>query len=273
MIKALKKLPAPVQVICEPSGGYERDLLEALWAAGLAVSLVHAARVRAFARAQGLLAKTDPIDAVVLREFGELLQPGTLAAPLPQRERLAALVQRREQVVNLRSTEVQRLAQTRDPVVRKLGRHLLKVLEDQVEQLAALIETQIADDATLTAQSARLQLVKSIGPVTASTLLAELPELGTLSRNESGALAGVAPYNRDSGEHRGRRTIRGGRVRVRRVLYMAAVVATRFNPILKAFYDRLVKAGKPKKVALTAVMRKLIVLLNHLLKYPQFTLA
>jgi transposase len=273
LLKVLKKLPAPVQVICEPSGGYERDLLEALWAAGLAVSLVHAARVRAFARAQGLLAKTDPIDAGVLREFGELLQPGTLAAPSAPRERLAALVQRREQLVNLLSTEVQRLAQTRDAVVRKLGRNLLKALERQVAQLATMIEAQIEADATLKAQSERLQQVKSIGPVTASTLLAELPELGTLSRNESGALAGVAPYNRDSGAHRGRRTIRGGRGRVRRVLYMAAVVATRFNPILKAFYARLITAGKPKKLALTAVMRKLVVLLNHLLKNPQFKLA
>lgn len=273
MIKLLKKLPQPVQVICEPSGGYERDLLAALWAAGLAVSLVHAARVRAFARAQGLLAKTDPIDAVVLREFGELLHPATLAAPSPQRERLAALVQRREQLVNLLSMEDQRQAQTRDAVVKKMSERLLRELQTQIEQMDALIETQIASDATLQGQSERLQQVKSIGPVTAATLLAELPELGTLSRNESGALAGVAPYNRDSGAHRGRRTIRGGRVRVRRVLYMAAVVATRFNPILKAFYDRLVKAGKPKKVALTAVMRKLVVLLNHLLKNPQFKLA
>jgi transposase len=273
LIKLLKKLPQPVQVICEPSGGYERDLLEALWAAGLAVSLVHAARVRAFARAQGLLAKTDPIDAVVLREFGELLHPKTLAAPSPERDRLAALVQRREQLVNILSTEEQRQAQARDAVVKKMSERLLRELQTQIEQMDALIETQIASDVTLKGQSERLQQVKSIGPVTASTLLAELPELGTLSRNESGALAGVAPYNRDSGAHCGRRTIRGGRVRVRRVLYMAAVVATRFNPILKAFYDRLVKAGKPKKLALTAVMRKLIVLLNHLLKYPQFKLA
>lgn len=273
LIKVLKQQTKPVQVICEPSGGYERDLLEALWAAGLAVSLVHAARVRAFARAQGLLAKTDPIDAVVLREFGELLHPKTLAAPSPERDRLAALVQRREQLVNILSTEEQRQAQARDAVVKKMGRSLLRELQKQIEQMDALIETQIASDPTLNAQSERLQQVKSIGPVTASTLLAEMPELGTLSRNESGALAGVAPYNRDSGAHCGRRTIRGGRVRVRRVLYMAAVVASRFNPILKAFYERLIKAGKPKKLALTAVMRKLVVLLNHLLKNPQFKLA
>ena len=273
LIKLLKKLPQPVQIICEPSGGYERDLLEALWAAGLAVSLVHAARVRAFARAQGLLAKTDPIDAVVLRQFGELLQPGILPPPSPQRERLAELVQRREQLVNILAMEQQRQVQTRDAVVRKMSGRLLRELLHQIEQLDELIAAQIASDSLLKTQSERMQQVKSIGPVTASTLLAELPELGTLSRNESGALAGVAPYNRDSGQYRGRRTIRGGRVRVRRVLYMAAVVATRFNPILKSFYQRLLAAGKPKKLALTAVMRKLVVLLNHLLKNPQFTLA
>jgi transposase len=273
LVKALKKLPEPAWVICEPSGGYERDLLEALWAAGITVSLVNAARIRAFARAQGLLAKTDEIDASVLREFGELLQPAALAAPSPERQKLAALVQRREQLIIILSTEEQRLAQARDAAVRKLGASLIKELQKQVEQLEEMIETQINDDKTLKAQSERLQQVKGIGQVTASTLLAELPELGKLSRNESGALAGVAPYNRDSGDFRGRRTIRGGRVQVRRVLYMAALVAVRFNPILKAFYQRLVAAGKPKKVALTAVMRKLIVLLNHLLKNPEFKLA
>ena len=273
LITALKKLPRPVQVICEPSGGYERDLLAALWAAGLAVSLVHAARVRAFARAQGRLAKTDPIDAVVLREFGELLRPGTLAAPSPERERLAALVPRREQPVNLLSMEDQRLHQTREAVVQKMSRRLLKELHAQIAQMDGLIAAQIAADGTLKGQSERLQQVRGIGPVTATTLLAELPELGALSRNESGALAGVAPYNCDSGEHRGRRTIRGGRVKVRRVLYMPALVAARYNPILKTFYDRLVAAGKPKKVALVALMRKLIVLLNHLLKNPQYKLA
>ena len=273
LVTVLKSLPQPAQVICEPSGGYERDLLAALWAAGLAVSLVHAARVRAFARAQGRLAKTDPIDAVVLREFGELLRPGVLAAPSPTRERLAALVQRREQLVNLLATEDQRLAQTREAVVREMGARLVKELQTQIEQMDGLIEAQIRADETLKNHSERLQQVQGIGPVTATTLLAELPELGTLSRNESAALAGLAPYNCDSGEHRGRRTIRGGRVKVRRVLYMAGLVAARYNPILKAFYDRLVAAGKPKKVALVALMRKLIVLLNHLLKNPQFKLA
>jgi transposase len=273
LIEVLAGQAQPVRVICEPSGGYERALLEALWARKMAVSLVNAARVRAFARAQGLLAKTDRIDAAVLREFGELLQPEQMSAPSPQRQRLAALVQRREQLISILMMEQQRMTQTRDPLVRKLGRPLVKELERQIKQIEEMIEQHIDDDDTLRGQSERLQQVKGIGKVTASTLLAELPELGHLTRNEAGALAGVAPCNRDSGMHRGRRTIRGGCVKVRRVLYMAATVASRFNPILKAFYQRLVAAGKPKKVALTAVMRKLVVLLNQLLKNPEFTLA
>lgn len=176
-------------------------------------------------------------------------------------------------VDNILSTEIQRLAQTREAKVAKMGRHLLKTLENQIAQLEEMIAAQIEASATLKQQSARLQEVKGVGAVTASTVLAEMPELGTLSRNETGALTGVAPYNCDSGQHRGRRTIRGGRAQVRRVLYMAAVVAARFNPILRAFYQRLLAAGKPKKLALTAVMRKLIVLLNHLLKNPDFKLA
>jgi transposase len=168
LIKVLKKLQKP-QVVCEPSGGYERDLLDALWAAGLAVSLVHAARVRAFARAQGRLAKSDPIDAVVLREFGELMRPGTLTAPSPERERLAALVQRREHIVNILSMEEQRLAQTRDAVVRKMCERLLKELEAQLEEMDELIAAHIETDATLKNQSERLQQIQGVGPVTAMT--------------------------------------------------------------------------------------------------------
>ena len=188
-----------MHVICEPSGGYERDLLEALWSAGIPVSLVNAARVRSFARAQGLLAKTDEIDASVLREFGELLQPAVLEAPSPSRQRLAALVQRREQLVNLLTMEEQRLMQTREAALKKLTKSLIKELQKQVKQIEEMIEKQIEDDDMLREQSTRLQQVKGIGKVTASTILAQLPELGKLSRKQVGALAGVAPYNRDSG--------------------------------------------------------------------------
>ena len=273
LVQGLGQLPLAVHVICEPSGGYERALLAALWEAGIAVSLVNALRVRAFAQARGLQAKTDRIDAAILREFGQTLQPPAVPAPAPERERLADLVQRREQLVALVATEEQRLTQARHAKVRKLSARLIQELKKQVKTLEALIAAEIDDDDTLRGQSARLQQVTGVGKVTASTLLAELPELGKVSGNQIGALVGVAPFNHDSGQYRGRRMIRGGRSQVRRVLYMAATVAARFNPILKVFYDRLVAAGKPKKVALTAVMRKLVVLLNHLLKRPDFVLA
>lgn len=273
LVNVLATLPASTHVICEPSGGYERELLEALWAAHVSVSLVNAARVRAFAQARGLLAKTDAIDAGVLREYGELLQPESLAAPTPSRVRLAALVQRREQLIGLLAMEQQRHAQSREAIVRTLGTKLIKALQKQIEQLDKLIASQVAEDTELKTQNARLCEVRGVGLVTAATLLAELPEMGRLNDQKISALAGVAPYNKDSGRHRGRRMIRGGRVQVRRVLYMSALVASRFNPILKAFYQRLLAAGKPKKLALTAVMRKLVILLNRLIKNPQFKLA
>jgi transposase len=272
LIKHLKKA-GRFQVICEPSGGYERGLLEALWKECIAVSLVNAARIRSFARAQGLLAKTDAIDATVLRDFGALLKPEPMSPASPQRQKLSALVQRREQLLGILQMEEQRLSQCFDREVKKLGKSLIKELQKQIKAVEAMIAQAVDHDDAMRGQSERLQQVRGVGNVTASTLLAEMPELGSLSGNEAAALAGVAPYNRDSGLLRGRRTIRGGRLRVRRVLYMAALVATRFNPVLKAFYLRLVSAGKPKKLAITAVMRKLIVLLNSILKYPNFTLA
>lgn len=272
LIRYLRK-HAPVQVICEPSGGYERPLLESLWAADLPVSLVHAARVRAFAQAQGRLAKTDQLDAIVLREYGERLAPPPLAAPSAARRRLAALVTRREQLVDLISMEQQRRDQAKDPVLRQLSAKLLQHLHAQLAELERLIAELIDHDDDLRGKSERLQQVEGVGQVTASTLLATMPELGRLNRSETAALGGVAPYNHDSGQHRGRRRIHGGRRKVRRVLYMAALEATRFNPVLRPFYRRLLAAGKPKKVALTAVMRKLLVLLNQLLKTPDFALA
>lgn len=273
LIGLLRAQPTPVHVICEPTGGYERELLAALWRAGITLSLVNAYRVRAFARACGLLAKTDVLDANILRRYGETFTPAALAAPVAQRERLAELVGRREQLVNLLSSEEQRLAALTDKELRKLTSQLIASIRKQIAQLEEMITRQIDDDDTLRTQSARLQQVKGVGPVTASTLLAELPELGHAEDKQISALVGVAPINHDSGTYRGRRMIHGGRDSVRRSLYMAALVASRFNPILHAFYQHLLKAGKPKKLALTAVMRKLIVLLNRLLKNPQFKLA
>ena len=273
LIKQLKIKNMLIRVVCEPSGGYERSLLEALWAEGISVSLVNAARIRAFARAQGLLAKTDEIDAAVLREFGEVLKPVATEAPAPERRKLSDLVQRREQILGILQMEEQRLAQALEPSIKNLIQELIEVVRKQLQQTEILIANLIDEDDAMRGQSERLQQLKGVGKVASSTLLAEMPELGKLSKKEAAALAGVAPYNRDSGVLRGQRMIRGGRIRVRRVLYMSAISASRFNPILSAFYKRLVAAGKPKKIAITAVMRKLIILLNLLLKNPNFQLA
>ena len=273
LIKHLKHSAESIRVVCEPSGGYERGLLEALWEAGITVSLVNAAQIRAFAKAQGQLAKTDAIDATVLRHFGELFKPTATEQPSPQRRKLSDLVQRREQIMGLLLMEQQRLAQACDPGVQNLISGLIGELQKQLKVIEEMIEKLIDEDDTMRGQSERLQQVKGVGKVASSTLLAEMPELGKLSDKEISALAGVAPYNRDSGAMRGVRMIRGGRIRVRRVLYMAAVTASRFNPILAAFYQRLLSLGKPKKLALTAVMSKIIILLNRLLKNPNFQLA
>jgi transposase len=214
LINWIKQMPAKVQVICEPSGGYERALVRALVGAQLKISLVPANRVRQFARAKGILAKTDRIDAKLLCAFGEAMQPGT----------------------------------------------------KQIEQLDLLIQGQIKASPELSTKAEKLTAISGVGARTAALLLAQLPELGELNRREIAALVGVAPFNRDSGRMRGKRAIYGGRKPVRHGLYMAALVAAHHNPILRNFYLRLRAAGKPAKLALTATMRKLLIVLNSALK-------
>ena len=223
LVRALQRRGA-VHVVCEPSGGYEQALLDALWEAGLVVSLINAGRIRAFARAQGLLAKTDAIDAGVLRRFGEAMGPEPTPRPSPQRRELAALIKRREQLVELLAMEEQRLEQASHQKVKAMSGKLVRQLKGQIKELDGLIEALVGEDDELRGQCERMCQVKGVGKVTAATLLAEMPELGTLNRGQAAGLAGVAPYNRDSGRHRGRRCIGGGRLRVRRVLYMAAQI-------------------------------------------------
>jgi transposase len=262
-----------VHVICEATGGYERALVLALHQAHVAVSVINPRQVRDFARARGRLAKTDAIDASVLRDYGATLRPPPAAAPAPGSAEFAELVRARQELVALITDETNRREHARVPIVVKLSRARQKQLEKQLAQLDARIDAHLAADAALRAKSERLQQVRGVGRVSAFTLLALLPELGSLRDAQASALAGVAPLNRDSGQFRGQRHIHGGRAAVRRVLYMAALAATLHNPILKAFYQRLRANGKPAKVALTAVMRKLIVLLNRLLKNPDFNLV
>jgi transposase len=253
---------APRLVLLEATGGYEQDLALALAGAGLRVSVVNPRQARDFARCVGKLAKTDRIDAQALREFAAMLdaqghEPRALADE--QQRELTALVVRRRQLVAMLVAERQRLAVAHPkakPSILQIMDAIAAQLHDVDGQLKVHIQAHHADLANL------LTSVKGVGPATASTLLAQLPELGKLNRKQITALVGLAPMNRDSGTLRGQRHIFGGRADVRRVLFVAALVGTRFNPVLKAFYARLLAAGKPKKVALVACMHKLLVILN-----------
>jgi transposase len=266
LIKILAKSPAPVHVVCEATGPYHQGFVAALHQAGLLVSVVNPRLPRDFARARGQLAKTDAIDALLLADYGRTMRPAPTPKPEASSVLLDDLVTRRAQLVEDRARAKVRLEQTScAQVLASLKLHL-RHLDGQIEKLLARIAEVVESAPALRAKVARLVQVRGVGALTASALLAALPELGSLSKNEVAALAGLAPFNRDSGAFRGTRSIRGGRAEVRTALYMAALSATRCNPILKAVYQRLRTAGKPHKVALVAVMRKLLVYLNSLLK-------
>jgi transposase len=272
LIKWVKQIDTSVQVICEPSGGYERALVRALVGAQLKVSLVPANRVRQFARAAGILAKTDVIDAQVLCAFAEAMQPGTVSASQLEQEHLRELESQRRHLTHLLVMEQNRGARVSDASVVRLNRSLINQIKKQIERLDLLIKEHIEHSAQLSDKAAKLTAISGVGARTAALLLAQLPELGQLNRREVAALVGVAPFNRDSGKMRGKRAIYGGRRPVRHGLYMAALVAARHNPILRQFYLRLRAAGKPAKLALTATMRKLLIVLNSTLK-PDLTYA
>jgi transposase len=266
LIKWVKQVKAPVQVICESSGGYERALVQGLARARIKISLVQANRVRQFARAAGILAKTDRIDAKVLCEFGKVMQPQTVTAATLEQEHLRELESQRRHLTHLLVMEQNRAARVSDASVVRLNRSLINQIKKQIEKLDLLIKEHIEQSPRLSAKAEKLISIKGVGLRTAALLLAQMPELGQLNRREVAALVGVAPFNRDSGKMRGKRAIYGGRRFVRHGLYMAALVAARHNPILRNFYLRLRAAGKPAKLALTATMRKLLIILNSSLK-------
>lgn len=272
LLKALGQCAGPVHLICEATGGYEHGLVKALQQAQVPYSLVNPRQVRDFARASGRLAKTDRLDAAVLAEYGRLFQPPATPARSHQQERLKALVTRRQELVGMLTQETLRAEHQHDAFVQQQTRRLKRTLEQQIAQIEAKLTALEAAEATLHAQVERLTIIQGIGQRTAWVLLAALPELGTLARGQAAALAGLAPYNHDSGPQRGQRHIAHGRPLARSALYMAALVAARCNPVLRPFYQRLRLAGKPAKVALVALMRKLAELANRLLKNPSLTI-
>ena len=253
------------RLVLEASGGYEQAVADVLAAAGLPVVVVNSRQVRDFARARGILAKTDTLDAQVLAHFAATVQPRVRPRPDAATQHLSDLVTRRRQLRDMRTAEQQRRRQA-PAAIRADIDALLAVLKRRLARLEAQIVRAVQATPTLRTRAAWLRSIPGIGPVAAATLLAEVPELGTLNRKQVAALVGVAPFNRDSGAWRGRRCVWGGRAAVRAVLYMATLTACRLHPGLRAFYQRLLAAGKPPKVALTACLRKLIVLCNALCK-------
>jgi len=272
LLKRLRVYPI-AHIVCEATGGYEQPFVRVLHTARIPVSIVEAGRVRYFARAQGQRAKTDPIDAAVLSEYGATFQPAATAPASPQQEQLAGLTQRRRQLIQMLAMERNHAEHYTDAFRLRQSRQLAKALEKQIDQCDAAIATIIAQDTELARKAKRLEAIPGVGPVVAATMLAEMPELGKLTTQTAAALAGVAPYNRDSGGQNGIRRINGGRGAVRCALYMATLSAVRHDRILKEFYLRLRAAGKKPLVAMTACMRKLVILMNRLLKNNDFQLA
>ncbi len=265
VVERLRALPVAL-IVLEATGGLELPLIGALVAAGLPVVVANPRQVRDFAKATGKLAKTDPLDAQVLAHFADVIRP--LPRPLPdeQTQTLAALLARRRQLIEMLTAEKNRFGSAHRPVRKRLSAHITW-LEREVAQTDRELALAIRESPVWREKDDLFRTVPGVGPGLARTLIVDLPELGTLNRKQIAALVGVAPLNRDSGTLRGKRTVWGGRAHVRAALYMAALVASRCNPIIRHFYQRLCDRGKAKKVALTACMRKLLTILNAMVKH------
>lgn len=255
----------PALIVLEATGGLELPLTGAL-AVGLPVVVVNPRQVRDFAKATGKLAKTDALDAAVLAQFAEAVRPALRPLPDAAMQELSGLLARRRQLLEMRTAEQNRLGMARPPVRKGIRAHIAW-LDRHLAQTDDDLARAIRESPVWREKDDLLQSAPGVGPGLARTLLADLPELGTLNRKQIAALVGVAPLNRDSGTLRGRRSVWGGRAHVRAALYMSALAATRYNPVIRAFYQRLCAAGKPKKVALTACMHKLLGILNSMVKH------
>ena len=257
----------PALIVLEATGGIEVPLVAALAAVGLPVVVANPRQVRDFARATGRLAKTDTLDARTLAHFAAVVRPALRPVPDAHTQEMTAILTRRRQLVEMLTAERNRLSAARSKPVRdRISAHITW-LEKELANVDDDLASGIRESPVWREKDNLLQSVPGVGPVLSTTLLAHLPELGNLNRRQIAALVGVAPFNRDSGNLRGKRTVWGGRSAVRAALYMATLVATRHNPVIRAFYHRLCADGKPKKVALTASMRKLLTILNAMLKH------
>jgi len=256
---------APALTVMEATGGLEKLLAASLVQESVPVVVVNPRQVRDFARARGKLAKTDTIDAEILAEFAREIHPEVRPLPDKQTEEIKALLVRRHQLIDMVTMETNRLWSADRRVKPSIEEHI-GWLKQELKNMDSDLEKKVQNSPVWREKDNLLQSVPGVGPVLSMTLLGSLPELGHLNRKQIAALAGVAPFNRDSGRLRGKRTTKGGRLRVRTALYMATLVATRFNPLIKGFYNRLLETGKVKKVALVACMRKLLTILNAMLR-------
>jgi transposase len=265
--KLVKKMQTlkPVLIVVEATGGYQRAVALGLYEAGLPVAVVNPSRVRQYARASGLLAKTDKLDAFNLAEFGKQMKPRKFEAKSEAGRYVSALLVRRRQLEEMLKAEKSRL-RTVPAAMRSSVERIIEVLKEEIKQLEKELDQFMKENEGWQAQEQILTSAKGVGRITATTLLAELPELGKLDRKKIAALVGLAPMNADSGKKRGYRKTKGGRMEVRNVLYMSTLVATRYNPLIQKQYQELLKRGKVKKVALTACMRKFLTILNAMMR-------
>jgi len=267
VVNRLKKI-SPLLIVMEPTGGHEAPVAAALSAEDMNVAIVNARQIRDYARATGKLAKTDELDALVMAEFASVIKPQSRQLRDEESQEIKASVSRRRQLLEMITAEKNRLAIARKHLKPGILAHI-EWMKQEIEEIDGNIRQQIESSAMWREKDNLLQSIPGVGRVLSATLLAELPELGSLNRKQIAALVGVAPFNRDSGMMRGKRSIWGGRMPVRRVLYMAALVGTQHNPVIKSIYQRLLERGKAKKVAIVACMRRLLIIMNAMIKHGQ----
>ena len=272
--KGIKKLTEKLEsfpqasIVMEATGGYEKSIAQLLKKVGLSVSVMNPRLIRDFAKALGKLAKTDRIDAEIIALFAEKMQPKANVTYNENQQKLTEFNARRRQIIEMITMEKNRLDKASNELKKSIQR-IIKALEKELQAVNEALEKSIQNDADYAQKNALLKSIKGVGSIVAAGIIANLPELGNVNPKQISALAGLAPYNRDSGTLRGKRTIWGGRASVRTTLWMATLVATRHNPQIKSFYDRLCNAGKQKKVAITACMHKLLIIMNAMIKHNE----